>query len=422
MMQTFKHFSYLSRLLVISILAGCDLNSDIDNNVKNNETAQQANKPVELSSWLAGTAQEGFERAIEPRQFIFPQDHWSHDTFQIEWWYITGNVSATVTKASKETNSDSDEEKEFGYQVTFFRIGLSPTLPPALPPKSLSKSNQRSSAWASKNMWMAHVALTDNSAAKHYYDERLSRGAAGLAGIQKNPFKVWLEDWQIVGVNNGKNNGEFPWKVSIKNKDFALYLKLSPTKPIVLQGKNGLSQKSGKPGNASYYYSFSRLKTEGKIISRTPQSNHQYNVTGWSWLDREWSTSALGNDQAGWNWFSLQLNDGTDLMYYQMQRKDGKIDSHSSGNWINKNGTYVYLKSHKVQLAPLKYWQSETGKKYVTEWKMKIPSKNVEWIIKAMLDDQEMLTTVRYWEGAVRIFDAKSGKAIGKGYLEMTGY
>jgi len=381
--------------LVLFLLSACD---------SNNEAKKTANNTVALSKWLAGTPREGFKQAIKPRKFVFPQDHWSHDSFQIEWWYITGNISE-ITAQQKV------QGKEFGYQVTFFRIGLSPE-------SSQTTKKVDTSAWVAQNIWMAHIALTDVSTAKHYHDERFARGAAGLAGVNKEPFKVWLEDWQILGTGKG----EFPWQVLVKNKEFSLDLTLNPKKPVVLQGKNGLSQKSSKPGNASYYYSFSRLDTKGKVTS----GGQQFNVSGWSWLDREWSTSALGDEQAGWNWFSLQLDDGTDLMYYQMQRKDGITDAHSSGKWINQDGSYHHLKSHEVQLEPLKYWHSETGKKYVTEWKMIIPKKDIEWRIKAMLDNQEMQTTVRYWEGAVRIFDAKSGKApgqeIGKGYLEMTGY
>lgn len=388
--------------LAMSLMSGCD---------SGKENQESARNSVALSKWLAGTPREGFERATKPRQFLFPQDHWSHDNFQIEWWYITGNVSATKTPKKAQ-------QKEFGYQVTFFRIGLSPALPPTLSTDSSPDPKNHPSAWNTQNIWMAHIALTDGSTARHYQDERFSRGAAGLAGAQKEPFKVWLEDWQILGTGNGS----FPWQVSVKNKDFSLDLTLSPKKPVVLQGKDGLSQKSSEPGNASYYYSFSRLDTKGNITS----DGHQYNVSGWSWLDREWSTSALGKEQSGWNWFSLQLDNGADLMFYQMQRKDGKIDPYSSGKWINKDGSYHHLKSHEVQLEPLKYWHAKTGKKYVTEWKMTIPEKDIEWRIIAMLDDQEMLTAVKYWEGAVRVFDARSGKTagqqIGKGFLEMTGY
>ena len=381
-------------ILIISLLSACNS----DNTGSKPAANSVASDSIALSKWLGGEAETGFERAINPRNFSFPEDHGSHDSFKIEWWYITGNLN---TKPAG---------KEFGYQVTFFRIGLSPAVTP--------ESVKNSSSWSTQDIWMAHIALSDMSAGKHYYDERLSRGSAGLAGIQKHPFKVWLEDWQILGINRDENKGEFPWKVAIKNKDFSLDVTMSPVKPVVLQGKNGLSQKSKAIGNASYYYSFTRLKTEGKLSVQ----NHQYTITGWSWLDREWSTSALGKEQAGWNWFSLQLEDGTDLMYYQLHNKDGSINPLSSGKWVDKDGAYIPLEEHEVKLKPLKYWHSPTGKKYVIEWQMTLAEKQISWRIKAMLDDQEMVTTVRYWEGAVRVFDTTSGKAIGKGYLEMTGY
>ena len=192
---------------------------------------------LDLSTALGGQAEQGFARAFESRAFQFPQDHAAHPGFRNEWWYITGNLT-------DELNN------RYGYQVTLFRIALSP------------KPSVSNSSWATNQVWMAHVALTDVSANRHSYEQRLARGAVGLAGQSEQPFRVWLEDWQILG----SEQGAFPWVIKVKAETFALQLKLTSDKPVVLQGDKGLSQKSSEPGNASYYYSFTRLQTRGEII------------------------------------------------------------------------------------------------------------------------------------------------------------
>ena len=344
---------------------------------------------INLNAALGGIADVGFTRATQPRPFSFPQDHAAHPDFRNEWWYVTGNLTAENGQA-------------FGYQVTLFRIALSPQAP------------STASDWASNQVWMAHVALSDVQQQQHYEAQRFVRGAAGLAGQSVQPFRVWAEDWQIVG--NGQ--GDFPWAIGIKTADFALNLKLTPTKPVVLQGNQGLSQKSAEAGNASYYYSFTRLNTLGDL-----QVKGQYHrVTGQSWLDREWSTSALSNNQAGWDWFSLQFNDGQDLMYYRLRNQDGSTDPHSSGKWIDAQANTQTLTKDEVLLTPLRYWQDANGRRYPVAWRVQIPRLGQDFKVKAVLDDQQMHTTVLYWEGAVSVTDSQSGKNLGVGYLELSGY
>ena len=344
---------------------------------------------LDLSAALGGQAEQGFSRATAMRTFRFPQDHAAHPAFRNEWWYITGNLS-------------DEKNNRYGYQVTLFRIALTPK-----PPDSQS-------SWATNQVWMAHVALTDISADSHWHDQRLARGALGLAGQTDHPFRVWLEDWQIIGTEQG----DFPWTIAVQTKQFGLKLQLDPRKPVVLQGDNGLSLKSSESGNASYYYSLPRLQTEGEI----DKGGQRRRVSGWSWLDREWSTSALGADQVGWDWFSLQLADQQELMFYRLRKQNGETDSHSAGKWIKPNGESQSLKADDVVLQPLRYWTSASGRRYPLSWQLQIPRLQQQFVVEALVDDQEMATGIYYWEGAVKVSNAATNQLLGYGYLEMTGY
>ena len=228
---------------------------------------------------------ENFDKAIEKRQFIFPEDHGPHTGFRTEWWYFTGNLTST-------------DNKKFGYQLTIFRTSLS------------SEKNSGTSEWSSNQIYMSHFTVTDISNDKFYFDERFSRDGNELAGAKTIPFKVWLEDWQII---ESENRAAFDLPViSVKAKTDKAKINfiLESTKPVILQGEEGLSSKGSQPGNASYYYSYTNLKTEGKIKIE----ENEFNVSGKSWMDREWSTSALSEDQKGWDWFALKLDDSTEIM------------------------------------------------------------------------------------------------------------
>ena len=347
----------------------------------------------DLKGALGGAPNAGFKRAIEPREFSFPEDHSSHPDFRNEWWYVTGNLR-------------TDTGRHFGYQVTFFRAALSPKAP------------ENVSAWATNQAWMAHVAITDVENSQHWHDQRLTRGAVGLAGQENKPFRVWLEDWQIVG----NDYGEFPWAITVKADDFTLNLQVSPEKSVVLQGDQGLSKKSASPGNASYYYSFTRLKTVGEIYLGGGSSQQRMVVQGESWLDREWSTSVLGDDQSGWDWFSLQLADKHELMFYRLRKTLGEADEHSSGKWVLPDGSIQALNVEDVLLKPKRYWVSEAGRRYPVEWELNVPKLDKSWVVEALVDDQLMETGITYWEGAVRVTDLEGQEVLGYGYLEMSGY
>lgn len=342
-----------------------------------------------LQSALGDNAIEGYQRALEPRTFEFPQDHGPHAGYKNEWWYFTGNLT-------------SAEGRHFGYQVTFFRIALAP------------RAAERTSPWASQHIWMAHLALTDENGQQHYSAQRFAREALELAGVRTTPFRLWLEDWRITS-----ENGHFPWTIKVSTPEFSMDLQLRPAKPPVLQGEDGLSQKSATPGNASYYYSMTRLSSEG-VLQVGPE---KYEVQGLSWLDREWGTSLLGADQQGWDWFSLQLNEGTDLMFYQLRRTDGSPDPHSGGSWVDGEGQSSRITQDQIQLTPLGWWTSPGGNRYPIRWRMQLLAPQPQaWIVEAILAEQWMDMAIRYWEGAVRVLDAQTGQQIGQGYLEMTGY
>lgn len=345
-------------------------------------------KPFDLGEGLGGIASEGFARATIPRKFQFPADHGAHPDFRNEWWYFTGNLE------------DSASQRRFGFQLVFFRNALSPG------------SAVGGSPWRSHQSWMAHFALTDAHSGRFQAFERFSRGAMDLAGARASPFSVWLDDWSV-------SEADGRWQLQAREGELSINLVLVPQRQPVLQGDKGLSRKSGKPGNASYYYSIPRLAATGEISL----GKRQYPVTGLAWLDREWSTSALGEDQAGWDWFSLQLSDGSDLMFYRLRKKDGSVDAYSAGSLVGKDGAQIRLDADAVQLQALDYWQSPKGGRYPISWQLRIPDLDMVLEVRPVLEDQELDLYVRYWEGAVDVSGSRAGKPIqGQGYLELAGY
>ncbi len=332
------------RFLIALLLAGCAAQPPIE-------------ARLELSQLLAAP-QQGFARADRPREFHFPQDHGPHLEFATEWWYFTGNL---------ETR---EGRRKFGYELTFFRRGL--------------QRQEGASKWTPHNAYLAHLALTDAQNDRFLFEERFSRDNLGLAGA--TPTRVWLEDWEVNNLH-----------LKARNQEIELDLTLEPLKDPVLQGNEGLSRKGDRPGEASYYYSVSRIKTTGTVQNLT--------VEGTSWMDREWSSQPLADDLAGWDWFALQLDDGTEIMLYQLRKKDGTASPHSRATLIGKTG-----KSIPFELTPAK------GDPYPTSWTLKTEGKTLQ--ITPLIEDQELKLSLRYWEGAVVV----SGDATGRGYLEMVGY
>jgi predicted secreted hydrolase len=335
---------------------------------------------------------EGYTRAFEPREFHFPEDHGPHPGFRTEWWYWTGNLSTA-------------DGRDFGYQFTLFRSALAP-----------GDEAQRASAWGTRQVYMGHLALSDIGGGRFHTTERFSRGALGLSGARAGPFRVWLEDWSAEAAGDGA----LPMRLTARGEGVSLSLVLEAGKPPVLQGERGLNQRGPEPGNASYYYSLTRMPTRGQVTV----DGRVYEVTGQSWMDREWSTSALGEDQVGWDWFALQLSDGSELMYYQLRRRDGTADAFSAGTLVPARGEPVRLSREDVRLEVLDTWRSPRGgAAYPARWRLAVPSRGLTLDITPALADQELPVSVRYWEGSVRLSGTHAGQPVrGRGYVELTGY
>ena len=347
--------------------------------------------PVSVRDVLAGDPGE-FARATESRPLRFPQDHGPHPAYRSEWWYFTGNLADPAGR-------------RFGFQLTLFRFGLS------------ARAVERASAWATSQVYMGHLGLTDVGGERFHARERVAREALGLAGASRDPLRVWVEDWVLEGVGGGASG----FRIRVAEEGLALALDLRPVKEPVLQGEAGLSQKGAEPGNASYYYSYTRLAASGTL---TVDDGVSRPVEGLAWMDREWSTSALGPEQTGWDWFALQLDDGQDLMYYQIRRADGLADPHSQGILVAADGSARRLGRDDVGLEVLGRWESpRKGAAYPSRWRLRVPGEDLALEVEPLLADQELMLSVHYWEGAVRVQGTRRGQPVGgHGYVELTGY
>jgi len=333
----------------------------------------------------------GFERAEKGGTLQFPADYGPHPDYQTEWWYYTGNL-------------ETESGRHFGYQLTFFRRGLVPS----------QDALVRLSDWGTEQVYMAHFAISDIASDEHKSFERFARGALGLAGAVAEPYEVWLENWRVY------QQGPMVYKLSAEQDGYAIDLTLTDEKGPILHGDQGYSQKGSDPGNASYYYSQTRLVTSGTIQIM----EESYQVTGISWKDHEYSTSALMPGQIGWDWFSIQLQDGYDLMFFQIRRADGSIDPFSSGSLVAPDGTVRNLKSDDFQIQVNQTWRSPHSKAvYPAGWEVVLPDFGVELFVTPYMSDQELEVSYTYWEGAVSVEGLHEGRQIeGIGYVELTGY
>lgn len=344
--------------------------------------------PTRLADLLGSDADPAFARALTPRAFVFPDDHGPHPEFRNEWWYITGNL-------------DDDAGRRFGFELTIFRFSLLPSAPDS------------PSAWRTNQVYIAHLAVTDASNETFYVAQRYSRGTLGLAGAQPDPLRVWIDDWEIAEADSGA------WRLRAADDVIGIDLEVMTLKPPVLNGIDGLSQKSSDPGNASYYYSMTRMQTDGALRIR----GREYSVSGLAWLDREWSTSALAAEQVGWDWFALQFDDDTELMLYGLRLKDGRWDSASAGTFVDAAGNATHLTAGDFTIEALDTWESPEGGTYPARWRLTVPSAGLDVNVTPVISDQELFTTVRYWEGAVDVAGTHEQQPInGRGYVELTGY
>jgi predicted secreted hydrolase len=340
-------------------------------------------------------SEEGWLPAKAGYEFKFPRDHGSHPAQKIEWWYYTGHL-------------ETPEGGPFGYQLTFFRIGVVPQ--PLL-----------GSPWAVRDLWMTHLAISDIKNSTHHHDDRLNRAGPGFAGAAPNHLDVWNEDWKATQSPDGTG----PMVLEAKNSQIELSLQLQNGKPPVIHGKDGLSQKGAQAGNASHYYSLTRMPTKGTLTL----AGERFTVSGESWMDHEFGTSFLEPTQRGWDWLSIQLKDGRDLMLFQLRQADGSADPHTAGTLIAADGTAQPLSSADFKLTPsdARWTSPETRGAYPTQWQIEIPREQIHLTVDATFPKQEMTAGsspgLHYWEGVVSVKGDQAGVPLsGKGYLEMTGY
>lgn len=332
-----------------------------------------------------------FAEAIGPREWSFPTDHGQHSDFQTEWWYFTGNVEG--------------DGGRFGYQLTIFRRALQAEMKP------------RESKWASRDIYLGHVALSDVTGGKFLYEERMRRPALDMAGASTSTLHAWLENWRVTPKDGG-------WKLEAATKDFAYDFDLKSNKPPVFNGPGGRDSKGARQNQASYYYSMTRMETSGTITV----GGKSYRASGWTWMDHEFGSNQLGSDQNGWDWFSLQFSDNTELMIYQLRRRDGTIDASSGGTYTDADGKVTWLHRGDIKVKPMSHWKSpETTADYPSGWEIKVPTHSIDIKLTPRLKDQELRTgggnALTYWEGAIEITGTHDAKPVtGFGYAELTGY
>ncbi len=337
------------------------------------------------------SADDGWREITGPPELDFPRDHGAHPDTRTEWWYVTGLVNDTTGR-------------RWGFQITFFRQGLEPGDPPA-----------GASRLRARQIAAAHLAVADIESGEFHHAERLRRSGGGLAGWSTESLEVWLDDWEMRRADDGV--------IAIDARDrvaaIGLDLELEPLRPFVFQGDRGYSQKGGDPGNASAYLSWTRLAVKGSIDI----GGRSVEVEGAAWFDHEWGTSQLGEGVAGWDWFSLRLDDGRDLMVYRLRRADGTPDPYSSGTVVRPDGSTTTLARDDVDIEPLDWWTSPaTGGRYPVRWRLRVPEHDIDLDVEGLLPASELdgsaTTGVVYWEGPVEA----TGSARGEGYVELTGY
>jgi len=361
--------------------------------LRSEDTAVPANAALESLLVDDGTTSDAFARATVPGAVNFPRDLGPHEDYQTEWWYYTGNLQ-------------TEDGRDFGYQFTIFRR--------AIQPMSEIPQVDNPSTWRSNQIYLAHFTVSDMGGDEFHVAERFSRGGAELAGAQAQPYYVWLEDWSVTEVEPGTV------RIQADTQDVSLDLTLVETMPPVLHGDGGLSQKGPEPGNASYYYSIVRQATSGELVI----GEETFQVDGLSWKDHEYSTSALSPGSVGWDWFSLQLDDGSALMLFQIRRDDGSIEPYSSASFISNDGALQTLGHEEWQLDVLDTWTSpHSGGEYPAHWRLRIPSIALDLEGRPMMADQELNVSTIYWEGASEFSGTLSGEPVtARGYVEMTGY
>lgn len=339
---------------------------------------------------MASTAQ--YRLALPGYRYSFPRDYFNHPDFRTEWWYYTGNVKAA-------------DGHRFGFELTFFREGV-------------DRQAETNWVWDVRDVYLAHLALSDLDGGKFFHVERTNRAGPGIAGASERERRIWNGNWEV------------KWRdadqlLQAVDERFTLQLALRSEKSPVVHGQNGVSQKAEGPGRASHYFSLTRLNTSGQIQLH----GRSFEVTGTAWMDHEFFTQQLSAEQVGWDWMSIQLQDHSELMLYRIRRKDGSIDPYSSGTFVGANGHSAHLRRGDFEfVASSSTWTSPaTHGVYPLRWKISIPELEITLDCSALLPSQELTSSAglvpAYWEGAVALTGSKNKLPVtGVGYLEMTGY
>ena len=373
------------------------------------ETRRVVTRGVRLAiffaAWLAsdlsvvlgeGPFTPSFRPATAGYRYEFPKDHGSHPAYQTEWWYYTGHLQAK-------------NGRPFGFELTFFRR--------AIPP---DKVKTQPSQWSVSHLYLAHFALTDITGQRFHFSEKLSRAGLGKAGADESQLRVWIDDWRAEAAVDPTDSQT----LLARDGALVLALTLQPTKPVVIHGQDGISLKGAGTGQASHYYSFTRLATTGSLSI----NGERFDVTGTSWMDHEFGSADLGKDLVGWDWFSIQLADNSELMLYRLRRSDGSFDPASSGTVVSSDGQTRHLSVADIRIETTGTWTSpESTAVYPNKWRLVIPSLELSLDVVPLLADQELRTShstqVTYWEGAVAVSGTKQGRPVkGQGYVELTGY
>lgn len=337
-----------------------------------------------LPAWRAAQAVD-FAPVLPGRRLVFPADHGAHPDFRTEWWYATGWLKLP-------------DGAPLGFQTTFFRVRT-----------GVGEGNP--SAFAPRQLILAHAAIADPRLGRLRHDERSARVGFGRAGFETGRTGVWVGDWRFEQTGDR-------YRAEVRAADFAYALDLLPDGPPVLNGRGGFSAKAPDPRHASYYYSRPQLKVSGTVTL----DGRLLPVSGHAWLDHEWSSELLPEGAQGWDWVGLNLDDGSALMAFRMRGKDGRA-LWSAATLRPAEGAAQVLAPDAVAFEALREWRSaRTGIRYPVAWRLRVGQRLLH--LEALLDDQELdgarSTGAVYWEGAVRVSEA--GREVGRGYLEMTGY
>jgi len=373
-----------SALLALVVVAGATIWMRQEHRVTSGGSS------LALASILAED-NRGFAAAEEPWSIRFPADHGGHPNFRSEIWYLTGHLKDQAGET-------------LGFQLAFFRLRLRPS------------AVERASAWGTNQLFRAQLALTDVAAGHFHTEERFSRVALGLSGMDEAPARVWVEDWYLVVV---EAEGDTRFRLRAGEGESSLELDLQAVKPPVLEDAADLLGAGSRAG-AYHFYSMSRLSVRGSLSLRGADRK----VRGEAWLDRAWGAPPVPRGQMALNRFALQLEDGRDLLCLELRRRDGSGTPIPSCLLIGTDGSVRSFRRREIRLEPLAHWRSRLdGTAYPVRWRLVLPGGGLDLNIEPLLEGQELDLPTRAWSGAVKISGrSREGPALGWGHLDLGGY